>query len=185
MFIQPFIQTQIKENIKAPRHWPLCGEFTGDQWIPAQMASNAENVSIWWRHHYMRTFFWPFVMGIYWSPVESPHKWSVIQSSDSVNLNKLLNEESTGPWFNIPCRSCNVTLLWQWQIKNWIVWCELRQIICGSILIANHLPATCHYDLYGDFFGWSWHQRRRHNNTSQAAQIFIETERWSSHQRRR
>ena len=22
-------QTQIKENIKAPRHWPLCGEFTG------------------------------------------------------------------------------------------------------------------------------------------------------------
>ena len=31
---QFFIQTQIKENIKAPRHWPLCGEFTGDRWIP-------------------------------------------------------------------------------------------------------------------------------------------------------
>ena len=31
---QSFIQTHIKENIKAPRHWPLCGEFTGDQWIP-------------------------------------------------------------------------------------------------------------------------------------------------------
>ena len=29
----------------------LCrGEFTGDRWIPAQMASNAGNVSIWWRH---------------------------------------------------------------------------------------------------------------------------------------
>ena len=26
-------QTQIKENIKAPRYWPLCGEFTGDRWI--------------------------------------------------------------------------------------------------------------------------------------------------------
>ena len=26
---QPFIHTQIKENIKATRHWPLCGEFTG------------------------------------------------------------------------------------------------------------------------------------------------------------
>ena len=25
---------QIKENIKAPRLWPLCGEFTGDRWIP-------------------------------------------------------------------------------------------------------------------------------------------------------
>ena len=28
-----FIQAQIKENIKAPRDWPLCGEFTGDRWI--------------------------------------------------------------------------------------------------------------------------------------------------------
>ena len=22
------------ENIKAPRHWPFWGEFTGDRWIP-------------------------------------------------------------------------------------------------------------------------------------------------------
>ena len=29
-----YIQTQIKENIKAPRYWPLCGELTGDRWIP-------------------------------------------------------------------------------------------------------------------------------------------------------
>ena len=47
LFTQPFIQAQIKENIKVPRHWPLCGEFTGGRW----MASNAANVSIWWRHH--------------------------------------------------------------------------------------------------------------------------------------
>ena len=26
-------------------------EFTGDRWIPRTNASNAENVSIWWRHH--------------------------------------------------------------------------------------------------------------------------------------
>ena len=38
-------QVQIKENIKAPRHWPLWGEF------PAQRANNAENVSIRWRRH--------------------------------------------------------------------------------------------------------------------------------------
>ena len=35
LFTQPFIQAQIKGT----------GEF------PAQMASNAEKVSIWWRHH--------------------------------------------------------------------------------------------------------------------------------------
>ena len=26
-------------------------EFTGDRWIPRTNGSNAENVSIWWRHH--------------------------------------------------------------------------------------------------------------------------------------
>ena len=36
---------QIKENIKARCHWPVIGEF------PSQIASNAENVSTWWRHH--------------------------------------------------------------------------------------------------------------------------------------
>ena len=46
-----FIQAQIKENIKAPRLWQLCGEFTGDRWVPAQRDSYAENVSIWLRHH--------------------------------------------------------------------------------------------------------------------------------------
>ena len=27
-------KAQITENIKAPRHWPLWGEFIGDRWIP-------------------------------------------------------------------------------------------------------------------------------------------------------
>ena len=47
-----YSDTQIKQNIKAPRHWPVCGEFTGE--FPAQMAINAENVSIWWRHHVIK-----------------------------------------------------------------------------------------------------------------------------------
>ena len=40
-----------KKYIKAPRHCPLSREFTGTGEFPAQRASNAENVSIWWRHH--------------------------------------------------------------------------------------------------------------------------------------
>ena len=36
----------------APRYWPLWGEFTGHRWIPHTKASNAEYISIWWRHHY-------------------------------------------------------------------------------------------------------------------------------------
>ena len=34
LFTQWFIQAQIIKNIKGPRHWPLCGEFIGDRWIP-------------------------------------------------------------------------------------------------------------------------------------------------------
>ena len=34
LFTQTFIQAHIKENIKAPCHWPLWGEFTDDRWIP-------------------------------------------------------------------------------------------------------------------------------------------------------
>ena len=43
-----------QRNIKAPRHWPLCGEFTGTGEFPAQRASYAENASSWWRHHETR-----------------------------------------------------------------------------------------------------------------------------------
>ena len=53
LFTQPFIQTQNKENIKAPCNWPLCREFTGTGEFPAQRASYPENVSIWWRHHHL------------------------------------------------------------------------------------------------------------------------------------
>ena len=41
-----------KKTIKAPRHWPFCAwnsQVTGE--FPAQMASNAKNVSILWRYH--------------------------------------------------------------------------------------------------------------------------------------
>ena len=41
----------VQRKHQSPRHWPLCGEFTGTGEFPAQRASYAENVSIWWRHH--------------------------------------------------------------------------------------------------------------------------------------
>ena len=45
------IQLQIKESIKAPRDWPLWGEFARDRWIPRTKCQWRGNVSIWWRHH--------------------------------------------------------------------------------------------------------------------------------------
>ena len=42
LFTQPFVRVQIKENMTAR---PVTSEF------PTQRNSNAENISIWWRHH--------------------------------------------------------------------------------------------------------------------------------------
>ena len=40
-------QVWIKENIKAPHHRPFEGNSPVTGELPAQMASNAENASIW------------------------------------------------------------------------------------------------------------------------------------------
>ena len=42
--------------IKAPRHRPLCGNSPVTGELSAQRASNAENVSIWWRHYESKWF---------------------------------------------------------------------------------------------------------------------------------
>ena len=49
--LKPFIQKQIKENIKALSHWFWVGNSQMTSEFPAQMSSNEEKVSIWWRHH--------------------------------------------------------------------------------------------------------------------------------------
>ena len=59
------VYSPIKENIKALRHWPLCGEFTGTGEFHAQRASYAENVSIWWRHHVCRHAIVPPLFAVY------------------------------------------------------------------------------------------------------------------------
>ena len=110
LFTQRFIQSQIRENSKAPlplqwrhnghdsvsNHQPhdcllnrlfrrrsnktskfrvtgFCvGNLPGTGQFPAQMASYAENVSIWWRHHAL-----VLVRRIHRWPVNSPHKGPV------------------------------------------------------------------------------------------------------------
>ena len=88
LFTQPFIQAQIKEHIKAPRHWAFAGNSPVTSEFP-QRASNAENVFIWWRHHVARTH--PCVT----SPVGH-----VPPGSPEVGLNTLSWHEDPGPRFH-------------------------------------------------------------------------------------
>ena len=55
-----------RKSKKTLRHWPLCRKF------PAQMTSNAGNISIWWRHHVAKNYAAiqavnQYVNLIYWS----------------------------------------------------------------------------------------------------------------------
>ena len=52
LFTQPFIQAQIKKKHQSSTSLAICvanSPVTGE--VPTQMASDAENVSISWRHH--------------------------------------------------------------------------------------------------------------------------------------
>ena len=87
MFVQQFVQAHIKGNTtKAPRHWPLLGESTGDQWpfrlgfdqanhcllrLPGDHDYTLHDNVIKWKHF---PRYWPFVRGTHRSPVNSPHK---------------------------------------------------------------------------------------------------------------
>ena len=67
LFTQLLFQTQIEENIKVPRHWPLCWEFTDDRWIPRTKGQ--------WRgkyFHLMTSSFWNNDDPVYWRIYASP-----------------------------------------------------------------------------------------------------------------
>ena len=68
------LRRRSKKKIKAPRHWPLRGNSPETGEFPAQMASNAENVSNWWRHHEPCYHCWP--RGLVWRQAAAPRMTS-------------------------------------------------------------------------------------------------------------
>ena len=69
LFTQPFIERRSKKTskLRVTGLWAANSFVTGE--FPAQMASNAENASIWWRHHayvYIHMFFKRFTQHVLW-----------------------------------------------------------------------------------------------------------------------
>ena len=64
------------ENFKAQRHWPLWvnSPVTGKK-FPEEMASNAKNVSIWWRH--LEHSYLPFQWDPNWN-WSSPYRFPIM-----------------------------------------------------------------------------------------------------------
>ena len=150
LFTQLFIQTQIKENIKAPRHWPLCGEFTGTGEFPAQRASYAENVSIWWRHHDKKIYdglscaFLILLLLIY-----KPDR-TLIKHSDTFHLDLYNIRAHFKPYWILLNEIALADTLWALSSKlnKQLVDCNIRQEIqtTWNSLFINE-PPTSQLDL--------------------------------------
>ena len=65
------LRSNIK-NIKAPRHWPLCVEFTGDWWVPR---TNGQ-----WRRKcfHLMTSSWSSIHAGKWDPKQTILGWQAI-----------------------------------------------------------------------------------------------------------
>ena len=158
-FIEPFIQMQIKENTKAPHHWPLCGEF------PTQRASNAETVSIWWRHHettIKHNKAWTFSTAIY-NPslvdasISSDYEiWLGRLASVSIDFGGCLQLQ-----WNLDTFAMHFGLTWQTGIHTGFQWpltapCGetiwwRHQMEAFSALLCGEFTALC-----GEFTGNLW-----------------------------
>ena len=58
--------------------------------------------------------YWPFVRGIHWSPVDSPHKDNdaELRCFFSAGLNRLLNKQLSCPWLDMAWHSWDVIAMW-------------------------------------------------------------------------
>ena len=92
LFIQLFDQVQVKENIKAPRHWPLWWEFTGDRWIP--------RTTFQWggKYFYLMT-----------SPCHEVWEWTVARTNAIISR-KFLNKYVIIQWFRYQLTSAGDSL---------------------------------------------------------------------------
>ena len=124
----------------------LCaGNSPGTGEFPAQMASYAENVSIWWRHHEMNTFsaLLALVSGHHWIPWQRPVTRSFYIFFD-MRLNKRWSKQSRRLWFETPlralCRQCNVLEVCANQShKAQNIVC----IVCGTVSILCQSCGEC------------------------------------------
>ena len=103
------------------RHWPLCGEFTGTGEFPAQRASFAENVSIWWRHHEKCWFgHW-----LCWSTSrkETQNKQSTSpadtqRTNNAIMTSKRRRDVVLTSWWRYYCVVCPLGRRWTWIEYN-------------------------------------------------------------------
>ena len=127
LFVQPFVHAHIKENIKALHHWPKWWQSKGNPPVsgfPSQTVSNAEKVSISWRHpvwHHCDVTMTDEIsrnhvphQSFNWWPVNSPHKETVKReklSFDDVIVRRaglIWWQQDFEWWWSVPLSSASL-----------------------------------------------------------------------------
>ena len=116
LITQLFIQARIKQNITG-----LCvGTSPGTGEFPTEMASNAENVSIWWRHHVSSTIETSAQQTVLGSNPEhygmTPHQsYNIIHYVSGI-YDKLYICEIYVMWY---LYICWIKFVWIWRTTIW------------------------------------------------------------------
>ena len=135
---------------------PVTGEF------PAQMASNVENVSIWWRHHGTCRSHWR-VTNMQLDHLSVASSWQV-NSGGSYIIRHGRKLEASHSWFFFSLENfCRVTekwhesftmyfrVIWKWLTTHSQVTCEWLATAVGNIL-APTLSVIINQSLYTGIF---------------------------------
>ena len=143
---------QIKKNIKAPCHWHLIGESSGNRWIPFTKGQWHGK----WRHHVLQTIF-AYMTGMSWFAFIVPRQHCQIQGpGDLLAQNLYLNQCWVIPLGNKCVENLSthwhlwvVTVIWNYQfppksvikviveIYCYIFWSEFQRLLL-TIIVASY-----------------------------------------------
>ena len=135
--------------------WGRDMEFT--LWVETDLCSHHDDVMKWKRF----PRYWPFVMGIHRSPVDSPFKGSVtavLMFFFDVRLNKLLNEQSNCWWVETPRRSFDAIVMAVTEVlyaikAPTVIWymCVFILFTCANLLCYGYYAVLILFCVKGDF----------------------------------
>ena len=142
LFAKLFVQAQIKENTKAPRHWPLWGDPPLTSGFSAQRASNTETVSIWWHHHAAGVFeAWQLVV---WMDHLPPVSWAFYQIRKIAGCACAGNAGNVFPrrWFQRKLLVSDHGMHHGTCVTH-VPWCMSGSLTCGDGENVPGIPGAC------------------------------------------
>ena len=120
-----------EKNIKAPRHWPLCGDITADRWIPR---TNGQ-----WRGKCFHLMMSSCIQSMLVQGVTGPQQWGTRKKSNGSSQIHTCDQYT-----------CFRDCIWQISIQGWLL--VYAQPVRAAVRISHgfHDGALCFSDIISD-----------------------------------